>query len=215
MWETRRIAEQALTHSLRPYSDLLDETFASIDVCTSRLEHAGTPFGRVSALVLAKGRNLGVACLSLSLDALGQEAGALFRPLIEAVELLEYIRQDPGRVGEAVDDRLPKAGVISRRIQGKFKLLREYLNAHASHLSVGPEAMGHLLDLKAGRVRTTQAYSEPVLRMNLRTLLAVLVWLCLVGAGCVQVAQDRAGRALAHRVDDLRRRTLALMSEQR
>lgn len=214
MWETRRSAERTLRQSLRPYSDLLSEAFASVDVCVGRLERVDAPFGRVCALVLTKARNLALACYSLSLDALAQEAGALFRPLIESLELLEYLRQDPQRVTEALEDRLPKAGVIARRIQGKFKRLRHYLNAHASHLSVSPEAMGHLVDLRVGHLQTIQRYSEPVLRRNLRTLLAVVVLLAIEAANCVSVAEGRVDDAFADSVDDLKRRAFKLFEDR-
>jgi len=214
LWETRRSAEQALSQSLRPYSDLLSEAFASVNVCVGRLERVDAPFGRVCALVLIKARNLALACYSLSLDALAQEAGAVFRPLIESLELLEYLRQDPQRVTETLEDRLPKAGVIAQRIQGKFKRLRDYLNAHASHLSVSPEAMGHLVDLTVGQLRTIQPYSEPVLRGNLRTLLAVVVWLAIEAANCVSVAKSRVDDAFADSVDDLKRRAFELFEDR-
>ena len=214
MWETRRSAEQALSQSLRPYSDLLSEAFASVDVCVGRLERVAAPFGCVCALVLIKARNLTLACYSLSLDALAQEAGALFRLLIESLELLEYLRQDPQRVTETLEDRLPKAGVIAQRIQGKFKRLREYLNAHASHLSVSPEAMGHLVDPTVGQLRTIQPYSEPVLRGNLRTLLAVVVCLAIEAANCVSLAECRVDDAFADSVDDLKRRASELFEDR-
>lgn len=95
MWETRRLAEQAIVKSLRPFSGLLNEAFASVDDSVGRLEQAETQFGRVCALVVIKGRNLALACYSLSLDALAQESGAIFRVLIESLELLQYLRGIP------------------------------------------------------------------------------------------------------------------------
>jgi hypothetical protein len=214
MWETRRAAEKALTQSLHPYSKLLEEAFTSVDTYVDRLERIDEPFARVCALVLVKGRNLALGCFSLSLDALAQEAGALFRPLIESLELLEYLKQDPKRVAEALEERLPKAGKISQRIQGRFKGLRNYLNTHASHLSVTPEAMGHLVDFKAARLRKKQLYSEPVLRRNLRTLLALLVRLCIAAVDCILVAEERADHLLTESVADLNRRTLELIDQR-
>lgn len=144
LWETRRSAERALGGSLRSYSDLLSEAFASFDVCADRLGRAGAPFGPVCAVVLTRARNLALGCYSLALDALAQEAGALLRPLVECLEALEYLRQDPHRAAEAVEARqLPQAGVIAQRIQGKLKGLLDHLNAQASHLS-GPGSPGRL-----------------------------------------------------------------------
>jgi len=196
---------------LRLYSDLLSQTFASFDVCASRLGRADTPFGRVCAVTLIKARNLALGCYSLALDALAQESGALLRLFIESLELLEYLRQDPGRVTEVLEGRKPKAGEIARRIEGKFENLRQHLNAHASHLSFGPEAMGHLVDVTGGRFQTVQPYSEPVLRQNLRTLLLMMVPVAIVATNCVSIAEGRVDGALADSVDDLKRRALALI----
>ena len=163
MWATRRDADVALRGALKPYADLLHEAFQAIDTAGGRLEGLDGPFGRVCALVLIKARNLALGCYSLSLDGLAQEAGALFRPLIESLELLTYLRLDPRRIREALDGKLPKAGEIASKIEGKFKELREFLNTHASHLSLSPEAMFHLVDLKSGRLRPVQAHNADVL----------------------------------------------------
>lgn len=108
-WNTRQQAERALTESLEPFAGLLNEAFLALDYCVDRLERLGQPFGRVCALVLSKAHNLGLACYSLSLDALAQEEGALFRPALECLELLTYFRIEPTRIDEALEDRLPKA----------------------------------------------------------------------------------------------------------
>ncbi len=71
LWSARRQAEATLTEELTPFADLFAETFAALDLCIGRLETLDHPFGRVSALVLIKARSLGLACYSLSLDALG------------------------------------------------------------------------------------------------------------------------------------------------
>jgi hypothetical protein len=213
MWSTRRQAERALNEGLAPFAALIDETFSALDDCLDRLERQSQPFGRICALVLIKARNLAFGCYSLSLDALAQEAGALFRPLLECLELLTYFRLDPMRINEALEDRLPKAGVIARKIEGKFKGLRDHLNAHASHLSVSPEAMAHLVDFRAGRLRPVQPYNEDVLRGNLRTLLAVLIWLAIEAVNCVSVGEGEIDNALADRVEDIKRQAFAIFDQ--
>jgi len=213
LWGTRRQAEATLGEELKPFADLLNETFAAVDHGVARLESINHPFGRVCALVLIKARNLGLGCYSLSLDALAQEAGALFRPLIECLELLVYFRVDPPRVNEALEDRLPTAGVIAQRIEGNFKGLREYLNRHASHLSLSPEAMMHLVDFKAGRLRPVQAHNTAVLRQNLRTLLAVLIWLAIEAANCTSVGSGIVDHAFGDTVEDIKRRAFLLFDE--
>ena len=210
LWSARRQAEATLTEELKPFADLLAETFAALDLCIGRLETLDHPFGRVSALVLIKARTLGLACYSLSLDALAQEGGALFRPLVECLELLTYLWLDPARVEEALEDGLPKAGVIAQRINGKFKDLRDYLNTHASHLSLSPEAMAHVVDFKAGRLRPVETHNVTVLRQNLRTLLAVLIWLAIEAANCTSVGSGAADHALGDTVEDIKRRAFVL-----
>jgi len=213
LWDARRQAEAALSGDLKAFARLFDETFAAVDQCVVRLEGLDDPFGRVCALVLIKARNLGRSCYSLSLDALAQEAGALFRPLIEGLELLTYFRLDPPRINEALEDRLPKAGVIAERIEGKFKGLRDYLNTHASHLSLSSEAMMHLVDFKAGRLRPGQVHNAVVLRQNLVTLLTVLIWLAIEAANCTSVGADVVDDALGDSVEDIKRRAFLLFDE--
>lgn len=213
LWNTRRQAEGALTQGLEPFAGLLNEAFSALDDCVDRLERLERPFGCICALVIIKARNLGLGCYSLSLDALAQEAGALFRPFLECLELLAYFRLDPNRIDEALEGRLPKAGGIAQRIEGKFKDLRHYLNAHASHLSLSPEAMLHLIDFHGGELRPTQPHNEAVLRENLRTLLAVLVWLAIEAVNCVSVGGDNVDHDLANRVGDLKRRAFILFDQ--
>jgi hypothetical protein len=213
LWNTRQQAEHALNEGLEPFAGLLDEVFSALDDCIDRLERLDQPFGRVCALVLIKSRNLGLGCYSLSLDALAQEAGALFRPLLECLELLTYFRLDPTRINEALEDRLPKAGVIAQRIEGKFKDLRDYLNTHVSHLSLSPEALAHLVDFRAGRLRPVQPYNEAVLRGNLSTLLAVLTWHAIEAVNCTSVGKGDVDDALADSAQDLKRRAFVLFDE--
>jgi hypothetical protein len=210
LWETRRQAETALRKELKPFADLLDETFGAVDRCIASLETLDNPFGRVCALIVVKARNLGLGCYSLSLDALAQESGALFRPLIECLELLTYLRLDPHRIDEALQDRLPTAGVIAQKIEGRLKGLRDYLNRHASHLSLSPEAMMLLIDFKTGQVRSIQAHNAAVLRQNLRTLLVVLIWIAIEGANCTSVDTGVVDHALGDTVEDIKKRAFLL-----
>jgi len=214
LWDTRHQAEEALSGDLKAFMRLFDETFTAVDQCIERLEGLDDPFGRVCALVLIKARNLGLGCYSLSLEALAQEAGALFRPLIECLELLTYFRLDPPRINEALEDRLPKAGCIAKRIEGKFKGLRDYLNTHASHLSLSPEAMMHLVDFNAGRLRPVQVHNTVVLRQNLVTLLAVLIWLAIEAVNCTSVGACVVDDTLCDNVENIKRRALLLFDGQ-
>ena len=147
LWTCREQSSSALASSLRPLASLLDEAFARIDEAVEYFEKFlsadPAPAGRVCAMVTIKGRNLALGCYSLALDGLAQESGALLRTLLESVELLEYLRDVPGAVDQALDGTLPRAGKRAGSIGGKFQELREYLSNSASHLDFGPESTGH------------------------------------------------------------------------
>lgn len=213
LWAARQEADLALTKELKPFAVLFEEAFRVLDDCAAILGNHNNPFGRVCALILIKARNLGFECYSLSLDALAQEAGALFRPLLEYLELLEYFRLEPSRIEEALEGRLPKAGGIAQRIGGKFKNLRDDLNSHASHLSLSPEAMMHLIDFRSGRMRLVQAHDSGVLGQNLRTLLAILVWLAIEAANCMSIDAGNVDHALGDRVEAVKRRAFILFDK--
>lgn len=210
IWSARYEANCALANELKSFAGLLEETFQALDDCITLLEGINSPFGRVCSLVLIKARNLGLGCYSLSLDALAQEGGALFRPLLECLELLEYFRLEPSRIEEALNDRLPKAGIIVKTIQGKFKSVREHLNSYASHLSLSLETLRHLIDFKSGRLRPVQTHDSGVLRENLRRLLAILVWLAIEAANGISVGDNNVDHALGDQVEDVKRRAFLL-----
>lgn len=63
-----------------------------------------------------------------------------------------------------MDGRLPTAGVIAKRIEGKFQDLRDHLNTHAAHFSLSPDAVVHLVDFRTGRLRFAQVHNTEVLR---------------------------------------------------
>lgn len=211
LWETRERAQSALATELQPEKRILQDAFDAVDEGAERLEGVDQPFARVAALVVIKARNLALGCYTLSLDALAQEAGAILRPLLEALELLRYLRLDPARVEEALDARLPKAGVIAQRIDGEFKALREHLNVHASHVSLGPDAIVHLIDFKGGRLKLVQPFSKAVLRRNFHLLFALFVRVAIEAANCVSVAEGEVDLNLADRVDAIKNGGLTVM----
>jgi hypothetical protein len=207
--ETRRNAEKALEGPLRTQADLLAQAFALFDVCGDRLVLSDTDFGRVCALVSAKARSLALGCYSLALDGLAQESGALARPLFESLELLEYLRRDPKRAQEVIENRQPSAGIIARRIEGKFQELREHFNQHASHLSLALESIRHLVNFQQGGLRTVLPNDERVLRANLNVLIAVICAVLRVAVDCLAIAQGRAPEDLAAAVLGLSQRAYA------
>ena len=212
VWNTRHEAEQATAGELRPEGDSLQALFDSVDQCVDRLWKADSHFGRVTAVIATKARNLALGCYSMSMDGLAQESGALLRPLIEALELLTYLRLDPTRVDEATDGRLPSAGIIAKRIEGEFKDLRDHLNSHASHISLALDSMRHLLDIGAGQVRTTQPHRTSVLRHNLHMVFAVFARVAIECVNCVSVADGRVDDDLADRVEREKVRGLTVIA---
>ena len=77
LWQTRRAAEEALRTGLRPYAVLIENVLSLTDECIDRLTNVDEAFARVLALTLVKARHLTLACYSLCLDHLAQEAGAV------------------------------------------------------------------------------------------------------------------------------------------
>jgi len=180
---------RALDTDLQAEASTIYEAFNLIDemIKMFRASPQPTEYSMICGLVLLKGRYLGQGIFSLALDGLAQEAGALLRPMIECFELLTYFHEDLRRIDEAIEGRLPKAGEIAKRIKGSFKDLRSHLSACASHLSLAPVAMRHLIDWRDGDWKVIQPYQEAVLRANMSYLCAALVLLSFEAASCLGV----------------------------
>jgi len=185
IWDTRIRAMRATASELQVEAATAYQAFLLIDEMLVIFHSNDTTFCRVAGLTLLKARNLAQGIFSLSLDGLAQEAGALLRPLIECIELMAYLRDNPQSINEALEGKLPLAGEIGKRIHGKFRKLRNYLNEHASHFSFAPESMSHLIDFKSGDWRVIQPYNEKVLRTNITILFGVLVHLLYETANCL------------------------------
>ncbi len=185
MWNARKHAMTAIESELQAEASTIYQAFSLLDEMLVIFHSGDTTFCRVAGLTLLQARNLTQGILSLSLDGLAKEAGALLRPLIECIELMAYLRDNPQRVDEVLEERLPSAGEIGKRIHGNFQKLRDYLNEHASHFSFKPKSMSHLIDFKSGDWKVIQPYNEGVLRTNMTTLFAVLVNLLFEAANCL------------------------------
>ena len=210
LWKTREAALECLGSSMAAEAQVLEETFEIVDECVHALEDFEKPFPLACGLTLVKARNLALGSYSLALDGLAQEAGALLRPLLETLELLAYLRLEPSRADEFVDERLPKAGEIAKRIDSKFGNVREFLNTHSSHFAPTHHALAHLVDLKDLRFRTQQLSDPTLLRRNLQFIFAVFVWVAIEGVNCVSVNADAVQHGLADRVKELKARGLSL-----
>ncbi|MEW6678890.1 MAG: hypothetical protein AB1421_13295 [Pseudomonadota bacterium] len=163
-------------------------------------------YARVCGLTLLKAKNLAIGSFSLLLDGLGQEAGALLRPMIEYTELLTYFRLFPEMAEKAAENELPKAGERAKAIKGIYHGLRQHLNEHASHSSYSHYSLSHLLKSDLS-FRKMQQFAPQVLDKNVRDL-AIQVWLMLYEAALTleRVLPTEAMVALATEADKLKER---------
>jgi len=213
MWNTTREESlKALNTTLKDEGDLIYEGFEIIEEIAQKLSGISdsSSFSRVCGLVLIKGRNLCQGLFGLALEGLAQESGALLRPTIECFELLEYFYQDPKRIEKALKGKLPSAGEIAQKIKGKFKDLRNHLNVHASHLSIAPESMVHLINWNEGSFKIKQVYSESVLKTNLSTLFCFLFFLCTSAAKCLDEC-NLLSDTIVHRINKWRQKGLQIV----
>lgn len=179
LWSAREASSAYLTEK-RP--SRLSVFLALVDLinrCVDEYEaRAGSDtYARVCGLTLLKAKNLALGSFSLLLDALGQEAGALLRPMIEYTELLTYFRHFPEKTEKATENELPKAGERAKAIEGIYHGLRQHLNEHASHSSYSTYSLSHLLTRELS-FRKMQQFVPEVLDRNIRDL-AVQIWFIL------------------------------------
>lgn len=171
--------------------ELVREGFKVIDACIDELDlEADGPFERVCAITLCKGRRLAFATYLMMLEGVGQEAGAVARPLLECAELLAYFVDDPERIEEAIDGDLPSAGKIAQEIGSDFQFVRDHWNNNASHFGFTYDQTRHLVDFEQHQVRLTDPLEPENLRHNVGLL--VLFQLLLV-KGAIGVFR-RTGR---------------------
>jgi hypothetical protein len=210
MWSARQ-ASWTYLRAKRPsrlsvFLALIELIDRCVDECEAR---AGTDtYARVSGLTLLKAKNLALGSFSLLLDGLGQEAGALLRPMIEYTELLTYFRHFPEKTEQATENDLPKAGERAKAIEGIYHGLRQHLNEHASHSSYSPYSLSHLLTRELS-FRKMQQFVPEVLDRNI-TDLAVQVWLILHEAvlSLKQVVSYETLAELASSADKLKARMI-------
>nr|WP_044444424.1 hypothetical protein [Bacillus mycoides] len=125
--------------------------------------------------------------LSLALDGHAQESGALFRTAIEAYESLIYLKKDPTRVNEFLEDKKPQAGKIAKVIQGQFKEVRSYLNNHSSHFGFKPDSLMHFLQFTDDEDITLKEppFKSEILRRNLGMLANFMIHALFESMACL------------------------------
>lgn len=208
LWNSRGLALTNLQEEHQEVLKVMSSLFVFVEDCGNSLFKVDSAFGRVTAITVAKSRNLALGCYSLALDSLAQESGALMRPLIETLEILKYFRLDPKRAMEATERELPKAGEIARLIGSEHKSLRGYLNDHASHFSLKHQAIRHLLDFRSSEttvvLRMQQSFLLPVVMENLYVLYSIFALTGIEATRCALVAECEEKVELAARMEDLR-----------
>ena len=214
LWITREESLNALKTKLSIEARYIEKGFTIIDDLLRIFEENDNDiFCRVCSIVLLKGKNLCFSIYSLTLDGLAQEAGAILRPAIECTELLDYFCTDPKRIQEALENKLPSAGNIAKKINGRYKNLREYLNSTASHFSLNPTACTHLINWKKGSIRYYQEYNENVLRKNLWTLFCIMVLLTYSAVRCLTL-NELIDRKLGKEIEEWKESGLKLAKEK-
>jgi hypothetical protein len=113
------------------------------------------------------------------LDGFHQQAGALFRPLAEALELMIYFHQDPSRMLFVMPEYQKKKlepGYVAQAIGGTLQPLRNHLNSFASHLSLQP---GSWLAAEHG-------YNQETLITDMRLLFTIVWTIARQAAECLE-----------------------------
>ena len=169
LWQTRSQSWAYLSAQHPSRVAVVLRSFELIDRCVDEYEatSASNTYSRVCGLTLLKAKNLAQGSLSLVLDGLGQEAGALLRPMIEYTELLTYLRTFPEKADKVAENTLPSAGQRAKAIGGIYKEFREHLNEHAAHSSCSHFALSHLLTPEFS-FRKLQEFVPHVLDANFR-----------------------------------------------
>jgi len=134
----------------------------------------------VQNIIFTKSARLLDGVYVLIKENLGQESGALLRPAIEGIELLDYIKMYPEAFEQLEQGKLPSAGERARKIDGKFKPLRDYLNKDASHFNISYTSMINLMT-KENTIIYDDDINEEVLLENIKMI--TLFWQFLVYQG--------------------------------
>lgn len=207
IWRTRKEALTDLDSQLKQEKNLVEEVFALVDTCVEQFytyaASENDTFAIVCCHTLIKARRYAQGCYSICLDGLSQEAGALFRPLLETWEQVIYYCQDPSRTEEAVQGRLPSAGIIGARIGSEYQGLRDHLNWNASHFSFREESLQSMVN----------EYQRERLRADMRILFFTMMSLLFDAAKCLEIIHS-LDQGLAIRIEVCRENGYAIFPTQ-
>ncbi|GGK78005.1 hypothetical protein [Amphritea balenae] len=205
IWQTRNESLKFLETELSSQKIILEQCFRLMDHCIEIFEDKSetSPPHNVCAIALVKGRNYALGSYGMMLDGLGQEAGALMRPMVEYLELLKYFRLFPEDVDLAFSGKLPKAGERAKKINGIHKEIRDHFNSHSSHSSFSEHSVKHLFEADGFKLRKVQPLSKGTLFRNLGSLFTQLYILLRESVLCVNWLEGGITEDLADFVDTL------------
>jgi hypothetical protein len=206
MWEARQQAVAATETELRNEAKLLDTAFRLLDraIDSVAMKSSADNYASVVLVILVKAKHLAMASYSLALDSLGQEAGALARVWIEALELLRYLALDTSRVQEVFEQRLPSPGAIGKKIKGQAQVLRNLFNESASHFGFNMRSIIHIVNPETRAVRTAPEFNARVLHANM-TVVYWFLHFTLVEAVIALGVAGVPNEDMASLVDDLKK----------
>lgn len=188
LWQNREKAKKFVQNELSEEYDVIYQLFKlQNDLIECYIVEKDNDILRIAGIINAKIRSLCHAMLSLAFDGNAQESGAIFRPAIEAYEKLVYLREDSKRVQQFIEGNLPTAGVIARKINGKFKEVREYLNKNASHFGLEYYSIRHLVQIHEDGRYTLKppTISLKVLKENVGTLAVFMIHVLIESIECL------------------------------
>lgn len=216
LWRARAEALTYLRRDRTEHVEIVDELIQLLDRCIDLYDENAdsNTYARISGLTLLKAKNLALGAYSLILDGLGQEAGALLRPLIEYTELLTYFKQFPEKVESAANgDKLPSAGERAKAIGGTYKEFREHLNQNASHSSYSHYSLSHLLEPSTFRFKKLQRMAPTVLERNVLDFAVQVFFLLRQGVLGLEPFAMTQMRHLGADCDDVHDRLKALTQQ--
>lgn len=166
----------------------------------------GTPlnhFFYFCGCTLAKGYCLCLGDYSLGLDGLSWEAGALRRALLEVIERLHWLKNDPSRARKLDVDRSNRTGKIARSTGSPFQDARSYLSETASHFVLSTEVVNLLTDSATGYLLVVPKFDRTQLHKTLSRLFVNLLQLLIVAVNCL-AAGSEPNHDLADELEHLR-----------
>lgn len=205
LWRTRNESLELLESDFSEQKFILEQCFRLIDHCIDIFEDraANSNPHYVYGITLVKAKNYALGSYGMMLDGLGQEAGAVMRPLIEYLELLKYFRLFPESIELALIGKIPNAGTRAKQINGMHHEIRQYFNIYSSHSSYSEYAIKHLFESVDSKLRKIQPLSKETLFRNLGDLFAQLYILLHEAVLCINNINEGITKDLADFIDKL------------